>query len=393
MNILIAAASFASEISGVQRHALNLVRCLLPRPEVATIHLVLAPWQSSFLEDSELAHHRRVTTHIAQLNRSSLSRNLWYYRRLPEMAARLHANLVHLSCPMPVNAAAFHCPTVVTLHDMYPYDIPMNFGFSKFPFNRLVVRQCLRNIDAIACVSDTTVARVSRYFPAAVAKAVRIYNCVEPVPDTSATAPMPNWDGEPFFLSVAQHRRNKNLPLVIRAFERLLSSGQIAPKAKLVIVGIRGPETATIERLVTRSGLIRSVCFLQGISDSELQWCYRHCEALLAPSITEGFGLPIAEGILAGCRIVASDIPAHREICHRPCTFIQLQEKPEQAMTAAIVAALGAPKPPPEFLPRLSAPVLAEQYVNLYRHLIAVSAKDRSENRPVALTASERPPL
>ena len=43
VKILIAAASFSSHISGVQRHAFNIVRCLLRQPEISTVHLVVAP--------------------------------------------------------------------------------------------------------------------------------------------------------------------------------------------------------------------------------------------------------------------------------------------------------------------------------------------------------------
>ena len=52
-----------------------------------------------------------------------------------------------------------------------------------------------------------------------------------------------------------------------------------------------------------------AVMLVSGISDAEMQWCYRNCDLLLAPSTIEGFGLPVAEALLAGCRIVCSDIP------------------------------------------------------------------------------------
>ena len=151
MKILLAAASFASKMSGLQRHALNVARCLLLEPEVSALHLVIAPWQHHFVQAAGLDSDSRVVTHIAKMDKSSVSRNLWYYRDLPELAARLEVDLVHFSYPMPVNAAAFSCPTLLTLHDLYPYEIPMNFGFPKFIFNRLILNQCLRNADAIAC--------------------------------------------------------------------------------------------------------------------------------------------------------------------------------------------------------------------------------------------------
>ena len=57
---------------------------------------------------------------------------------------------------------------------------------------------------------------------------------------------------------------------------------------------------------------------------------------LSAPSITEGFGLPVAEALLAGCRVVCSDIPAHREVGDGHCRFVALQRNAEDALLEAI---------------------------------------------------------
>jgi len=396
VKILIAAASFASNMSGLQRHALNVVRCLLPRPEISALHLVIAPWQHNFVKAAGFRSDGRLVTHVAEMERGSVSRNLWYYRRLPELAAQLHADLVHLSYPMPVNAAVFSCPTVVTLHDLYPYEIPMNFGFPKFIFNRMVLRQCLRNVDAIACVSDTTLLRLRQYAPASVwQKAARIYNCVEAEPASSTKTPIPNWKGAPFLLCVAQHRRNKNIPLLIRTFDRMVRTGQVASDMRLIIIGIAGPETRRIHRLVSTLDLGESVCFLEGVSDPELQWCYKQCEAVVSTSLTEGFGLPIAVALLVGSRIVCSDIPPFREVGDGHCRFVALERNAEELLAAAIVAALNEPKPPPKPLRQFSAPVLAEEYTSLYRRLItsAIPLESGRVAAPLNVAGSERQPL
>jgi glycosyltransferase involved in cell wall biosynthesis len=396
MKILIAAASFASNMSGLQRHALNLVRCLLPEPEVSSLHLVIAPWQRSFIQDVDFLQNERVVIHVAEIDRGSLGRNLWYYRKLPELAAQLQADLVHLSFPMPVNSAAFNCPTVVTLHDLYPYEMPMNFGFPKFIFNRLVLQQCLRNIDAIACVSEITLLRLRQYAADSVRqKGIRIYNCVEAEPIRDPQPPHPGWRSQKFLLCVAQHRRNKNIPLLIRTFHRMLCAGQLATNMKLMVIGIAGPETRNIYRLVSTLGLADRVHFLEGVSDSKLQWCYRHCEVVVSPSVTEGFGLPVAEALLAGCRIVCSNIPAFREVGDGQCRFVTLDKNAEETLAEAIANALNEPKRAPTSLQKFSAPVLARQYTNLYRKLIA--SADSPENAKVAASInrgeSERLPL
>jgi glycosyltransferase involved in cell wall biosynthesis len=372
MKILIAAASFAPQISGLQRHAFNVVRCLLQLRELSAVHLAVAPWQRVLVEEAKFDPDPRLTVHVAQMEQSSLSRNLWYYRELPALAARVRADVVHLTFPMPVHGAAFDCPTVVTLHDLYPYEIPQNFGFPKWIFNRLVLQQCLRNVDAIACVSEATDVLLRRYAPAATArKASRIYNCVEAEPAYARESPLQGWQGEPFLLCVAQHRHNKNIPLLLRTFDRLLQRGEIHSKTKLVIIGIGGPESRSIHRLVASLGLEERVHFREGLSEPDLQWCYRRCEALVTPSITEGFGLPVAEALLSGCRVVCSDIPAFREVGGDHCHFVDLRGDAEAALAEAIVSTLRQPAKAPIALPQFSSALLAQQYLGLYRGLIA----------------------
>jgi glycosyltransferase involved in cell wall biosynthesis len=389
MKILIAAASFSSQISGLQRHAFNVVRCLLQLQEISAVHLVVAPWQSALVKDAGLDPDPRLTVHIGEMESTSLSRNLWYYRELPKLAARVHADVVHLTYPMPVDGAAFACPTVVTLHDLYPYEIPQNFGFPKCIFNRVVLQQCLRNVDSIACVSEITDVLLRRYAPAATfRKAVRIYNCVEAEPLCAIESPIPGWQGEPFLLCVAQHRSNKNIPLLLRTFDRLLQRRDIDSKMKLLVVGIEGPESRRIYRLVSDLRLDQRVHFLEGLPEPELQWCYGRCEALVTPSITEGFGLPVAEALMAGCRVVCSDIPAFREVGGDYCRFVPLGGDEEGMLADAIVTTLQQPAKAPISLPQFSSSLLANQYLGLYRGLIATAVLSQNARFSTSLHAA-----
>jgi len=377
MKVLIAAASFPSSMSGLQRHAFNTARYLLQHPDVSEVHLVVAPWQQHLVEESGVDPTLHIEMHVAAMDRSSLSRNFWYYRGLPKLAAQIEADVVHFSYPMPVNAAAFRCPTVVTLHDLYPYEIPRNFGFPKVIFNRLVLQQCLRSADAIICISDATRRLLKRYASTRVwNKSVRIYNCVEAPSQCSLDSPIPAWRGEPFVFCVAQHRRNKNIALLIEAFYRLKHRIAAGSELKLAIVGIGGPESNRIRGLVSRLGLQTSVHLLQGLSEMQLQWCYARCEALAAPSITEGFGAPVVEALLAGCRVVCSDIPAFREVGGKHCRFVALDGNAAESLADALFATMGSPAQEPVRFPQCSAPVFTEHHVALYRGLLA-SASDR----------------
>ena len=369
MKIVIAGLSAPTQLNGVSRHAANLVRGLLSLPDTPEVHLLAGAWQTEMFAQAIASSDPRLRIHPIAIPHRSLARLRWYYRDLPGIARRLAADVVHLSYTMPINSRAFACPTVVSLHDLYPFDIPQNFGPIKGPVNRELMRHCLRNVDAIACVSGSTRGRLQQRFGKALhRKAVTIFNAVEP----AASAPVrPQrldhyW---PFFLCIAQHRVNKNIPLAVRIFERLLRQGVVPAGTKLLVIGIPGPETARIHAQIHQSELHHSVTLLSGISEGELQWCYRNCELLLAPSTIEGFGLPVAEALLAGCPVVCSDIAAFREVGADRCRYVPFGEDIVERYADAIRDVLRQPRLAPAALPRLAPSVIAREYLALYTRL------------------------
>lgn len=366
MRVVIAAVSSNRSLSGVSRHAANLAKCLLMRPEISALHVLVAPWELEYMENAISRRDRRLRLHAVSLRPGTLRRNIWHYRSLPVIAEQLQADLVHLAYPSPIQRNAFPCPTVVTLHDLYPYDIPSNFGFPKVLFNRAVLRHCLKNSSAIACVSDATRNRLTAMMPFLLPKTATIYNCAESGPPPRKPVFAASWNEQPFLLCVSQHRRNKNVLFALRVFQRALSSGQIPPAMRLVIVGLPGPESPRIFRFVRRANLQHSIVFVDGISDAELAWCYRHTELLLAPSIIEGFGLPVLEAQLAGCRVVCSDIEAFREVRTPACRFVSLGPDAERNFAVAISEILRTRRPAAAMPSHVSPGATASQYMALY---------------------------
>jgi glycosyltransferase involved in cell wall biosynthesis len=179
-----------------------------------------------------------------------------------------------------------------------------------------------------------------------------------------------------FILCVAQHRSNKNVPLTIFIFERLLRDGTLPSCARLIIVGIPGPDTKQIQGQILDLDLADRVLLSSGLPDAELQWCYQNCAVLVAPSRTEGFGLPIAEGMLAGCRIVCSDIPAFREVGNGYCRFVGWGGSLIDSYARAIRETLALPPPPARELPHLSSVSVGRQYLDIYESLFCVPTSE-----------------
>ena len=61
-------------------------------------------------------------------------------------------------------------------------------------------------------------------------------------------------------------------------------------------------------------GLSNHVKLLGYVSDDELIWLYRNCYANLYPSVFEGFGLPVLEGMQFGAPTMSSNATSMPEI-------------------------------------------------------------------------------
>jgi len=191
MKVVVAAVSAPEHLNGVSRHAANVVRGLLTRTEVSEVHLLAGAWQRQTYAEAIARHDARLHIHPMAIRRATIYRNFWYYSELPKVAAQLGADVVHLAYPMPL-ANDFPCATVASLHDLYAFDIPGNFGFFKSILNRQVVRQCLKSADAIACVSESTRQQLGRWLGSNFAdKAITILNSVESAASNCMHRPQP----------------------------------------------------------------------------------------------------------------------------------------------------------------------------------------------------------
>ena len=85
-----------------------------------------------------------------------------------------------------------------------------------------------------------------------------------------------------------------------------------APEARLLRVG--GPFDAAQRALARELGVDRHIVVLPFVDRATLAAIYRRSAVLLIPSEREGFGLPVLEALACATAVLASDIPALREV-------------------------------------------------------------------------------
>lgn len=373
MHVLISALHRPSKPTGVCRHAANLARCLADSDRVTQITLVTGAWQKDYFETSFNLSSKKIRLAEVDTKNNSLSRNIWFLFGLPKLVNNLRPDLVHLSFPLPFLQSLFSCPVVATIHDLYPYECPENFGYPNVLFNRWFLKHCAENSDGFSCVSGITLENLKRYFPDAFRKETTVVHNYVDFSQVSSRVPksIDSNANDPFLLCVAQHRKNKNLDILIQAYFQLIQNARLSDSTKLVIVGSPGPETENIHAQIRTLSLEDRVLLLSSIDDNELCWLYQNCELFVIPSSTEGFCLPLAEAMYLSCKVVCSDIPIFKEIGSSECTYFNLEGDPVKNLSQAIIQTLGQPcSSKNSGNHRFSKSKAADQYLQFYSTVI-----------------------
>lgn len=139
----------------------------------------------------------------------------------------------------------------------------------------------------------------------------------------------------PLLLLPARVTRRKNIELAIQITAQVSKQG-LTPK--LVVMGPLGPHNPTnaayldeLRALRHKLGVDDAVVFLQEqcqVDDAMRRDLYLLADALLLPSIREGFGIPILEAGLVRLPIFCADIPPFRESARDNAHYFSVDESP-----------------------------------------------------------------
>lgn len=106
--------------------------------------------------------------------------------------------------------------------------------------------------------------------------------------------------------------RRKRSDLVLRAAAQLpfVHVVQVGPNRLAKTHSIATGAAKAIAQLVQEGRLVQR----DTVDDNTLRGLYSQADVMVHPSMAEGFSLPPLEALSCGARVIASDIPAHREV-------------------------------------------------------------------------------
>jgi glycosyltransferase involved in cell wall biosynthesis len=198
---------------------------------------------------------------------------------------------------------------VVTVHDTVPWTHPETLTPRGVSWHRRAIGRAARHADALVVPTAAVAADLAKRTPIAarlqvIAEGVTPSLLAEPDPTATGHLELP----ARYVLAIGTIEPRKGYEHLVRAMAE-----PAAPDVPLLIAGRRGWGDVDVLRIAADCGVDR-VRVLESVSDTELAALLRGATALAAPSLAEGFGLPLIEAMALGVPVVHSDAPALVEV-------------------------------------------------------------------------------
>ena len=229
----------------------------------------------------------------------------WHQFILPRRLREAGCDLVHIPSYRRVLARPGR-PQVLTIHDCASFRLRGKYDLARSSYTRRVVVPLARRAREIITVSGATADDVTQFYGIPRESIGVIWNGIDHArfnAAAAADAPALDW---PYFLYVARFEHPaKNHVRLIAAFEQLIARQPRLPH-RLVLAGADWHGADTIHARIAASPVRDRIVTPGFLKTEALPGWYAGAEAMVFPSLFEGFGLPPVEAMACGCPVVSS---------------------------------------------------------------------------------------
>ena len=192
-------------------------------------------------------------------------------------------------------------------HLIHPERIP---AFDRW-FRWSIYGKSMGDADLVIAISQYTKQTLLDYMDVPAEKIVVIPCGYEPMTTSQTTMPEPT-SYEPYIYYPASTYPHKNHITLFKTIAALREHDHW--QERVILTGMQTPHWQPLQKQIQKLGLSDSVLHEGYVKSERLLQLYHHAEAIVFPSLFEGFGLPILEATHWGRKLISSDIPAFREL-------------------------------------------------------------------------------
>jgi glycosyltransferase involved in cell wall biosynthesis len=234
-------------------------------------------------------------------------------------ANSIYLNVGHYTLAVPFSLAWLNkrrdVKAILMLHDTIPLDRPELVPASGVRSHQQMVRSAAKFAAGLIVTTRHARETVLQALAAEGRFDVRVLSIALPLAESfdAPLVPNPLLDKVPYFVVCGTITPRKNHLLLLDVWRRLSTSARPTPHLVVVgSVGWRGREI--LGQMLGCEATRGHIHHVEGLSTQAMKSLIAHSRALLSPTHAEGFGLPIVEALHLGATVIASDIPAHREV-------------------------------------------------------------------------------
>lgn len=243
------------------------------------------------------------------LQRSAEALTLYRARRIERLFAELapDAALFPQQSIFPKNV---RCPAVLTVVDVQHLLLPRNVSLPDRAFRAGAYRRSLRRADRIIAISEFTKGTVVDRCRVPEGKVVVVPFGLASRPH----APVEPWNRRrrPYLHYPAATYPHKNHLTLLGSLAELKRRGELG--FELVLTGQRTAHWRRVARAIVELGLEADVVHLGFLSVPELYRVFAGAHTVVLPTLFEGFGLPVLEGVGYGKRVITSRLAVFDEV-------------------------------------------------------------------------------
>ena len=287
--------AFASPAAGVRRYVGSLVPALLALGE--PLEMVALGGQPELLPPG-VAHEAEPLHPPTNLG--------WTLVGLPRAARRAGVDVIH--APAYTAPWVAPAPVVVSIHDVSYARHPEWYPYRRDPVRRMFYRRSALSAAHVITMSQFSADEITAAYGIPTEHITVTPLAADPrfSPAAGDPSPAPRGVTPPYVLHVGDLHERRNLAVVIDAVGAARRGGGPTASLSLVLVGSDRGVGGALRSRAAAAGVTEAVVYLASVSEDELVNLYRGAEALVYPSVYEGFGLPLIEAMAAGTPVLAS---------------------------------------------------------------------------------------
>ncbi len=236
----------------------------------------------------------------------------WYWRQfqITSELEKLDIDIYHgLSHELPVGIKNSKTKSVVSFHDLIYEKYPQDYSWIDRKTYRFKYKTSAQVANSVVAISDSTKSDLVKLYGINREKITVIYQtCHNSFIEQTQTTKNPT-DFDRYFLYVGSVIPRKGLKRIVQAYAKIDAPKRIP----LLIIGDgKGYKNECLE-LINNYKLENSILFQDYVSNDRLIDFYSNAEALIYPSIYEGFGIPIIEANMSGTQVITSNVSSMPE--------------------------------------------------------------------------------